>query len=74
MDEDTIIDLIDEGVAELKKQRPLQTEKVRKLENELIVSFTHASLLQEGSTITIEETLALSNLISGERITSGISS
>lgn len=53
------------GVERLKQARPLHIEQVLKLETTLLTTkFTHASLTQEGSTISLEETVLLANALS----------
>jgi Fic family protein len=55
---------LEEAATKLKKFRPLSQDKLRELEKELLIKFTHSSLHQEGNTISIEETVLLSNAIS----------
>lgn len=64
VDDETMEDIIGEAIAQFKRQRPLVAERAWKLELELLTShFTHASLTQEGSTITLAETVLLAKLL-----------
>lgn len=65
MDQETLEDTLQNAMENLRTKRPLFHEVVVKLEAQLLLTrFTHASLVQEGSTITLSETELLAERLS----------
>lgn len=63
MDSDDMEDIILEAVKKLKANGPLVDPTISKLEQKLLILFTHSSLHQEGNTVTKSETEAVATLL-----------
>mmetsp|Transcript_17962 Transcript_17962/g.27167 ORF Transcript_17962/g.27167 Transcript_17962/m.27167 type:complete len:94 (+) Transcript_17962:257-538(+) len=47
---------IEDGVVALKNHRPLDIEKIQKVQNSLLLRYTHFSLHLEGNELSLDET------------------
>eukprot|EP01119_Soliformovum_irregulare_P017800 TRINITY_DN5343_c0_g1_i1.p1 TRINITY_DN5343_c0_g1~~TRINITY_DN5343_c0_g1_i1.p1 ORF type:complete len:394 (+),score=84.94 TRINITY_DN5343_c0_g1_i1:97-1182(+) len=63
LNEEDFEEIVELAIDALKANRPPAEEIVRKLETELSIIFTHSSLVQEGSTISLRETQALAAIV-----------
>jgi fido (protein-threonine AMPylation protein) len=58
--------LLDEGVDKLRKQQPLAKAIVERVDNELLLQFTHFSLSHEGNSLGLDATRKLATLLVGK--------
>jgi hypothetical protein len=64
--DEELVQVLQEGVDELKSQRPLDPEAVMKLEAELLLNYNYFSLKHEGNELSLDETAKVTRLLAGK--------
>ena len=66
MSDRQLYQVLDDARNALKSERPLTEEKVKKVHNELLLSFNHFSLQHEGSSLGVDEIEMITNLLASK--------